>query len=167
MSTFAYATLTNVRDDADPQKPENAKPGVNKYVDAMAALVPAEILGLHAILLSFTTEKASNDDGKVSTIISEPETLAWCFWGLIVMSVVLYLFGRGKKHVNKLDWLRLLIPPCAFVLWTMLQKATAFDAAFPDMGFVERMAIALFGAVFLGALAASLASKASEAPATS
>lgn len=64
MSTFAYATLTNVRDDADPQKPENAKPGVNKYVDAMAALVPAEILGLHAILLSFTTEKASNDDLK-------------------------------------------------------------------------------------------------------
>ncbi len=164
MSTFAYASLTNVRDDADPGDAAAAKHEAGLAIDAMAALVPAEILGLHAVLLSFMTEKASAVDGKVSTIISEPGTLAWSFWGLIVLTVVLYLFGRGPKHFNTLDLIRVFIPPCAFVLWTMLQKSTAFDAAFPEMAFVERMAIALFGAVFLGALAAWLASKASAAP---
>lgn len=163
MSTIAYARLTNIRDDADPKrKPEETKPGVGSYVDTVAALVPAEVLTLHAFLLSFTTETKTDADGMVATVITEPGTLGNSFWALIVLSIILYLLARGKAHVNKFDWIRLAVPPLAFIAWTMLQKATAFDAAFPQMPAAPRTAVAVFGAVLLGAIAAWLSRTASQ-----
>ena len=163
MSTIAYASLTNVRDDADPTKKRDAtKPGVSGYVDAVAALVPAEVLSLHALLLTFTTQTTKDAAGMVITVITEPATLKYSFWALIGLTIIVYLSARGRAHANKLDALRLGIPPVAFVAWTMLQKATAFDAAFPGMRGVPRAAVALFAAVLLGVLAAWLAKKASE-----
>jgi len=56
MSTLAYAQLTNKRDDAAPGTSETTNaPGVKSYVDALAALVPAEVLTLHALVISATT----------------------------------------------------------------------------------------------------------------
>ncbi len=166
MSTLAYAKLTNVRDDTDPREAaDGAKPGVNKYVDAMAALVPAEVLALHAMLITILTESTEGEtDADTIITILEPGTLEWSFWGLVLLTVILYLLGRGWKHANGLDWLRMLVPPGAFVAWTMLQPSTAFDAVFPDISSPTRMTIAVFAAVILGALATWLAGKAEAGP---
>lgn len=161
MSTVAYAALTTVREAADPKtKTRDTAPSVNTYVDAIAALVPAEVLALHAVIVSATTETV---DG-VTEITSRP-TLYWAFFGLLVLSIGLYVGYRlMAKKWDKLDLARMFIPPLAFVGWTMLQRATAFDAVFPDMADAPRTVVALFLAVILGVLAAALAYKAEQKP---
>ncbi len=169
MSTIAYATLTTKRHQAPPGRSIDKKapgPGVNSYVDAMAALVPAEVLALHAVILSFTT-KTTTVDGKAVIEITDSSTLAWSFWGLVLLCVGLFIVPRltvSKQEpggqINKLDWLRAVIPAAALVVWTMLQKATAFDALNAGLSDGGRTVIALFGAVVLGALARILAKQA-------
>ena len=71
MSTIAYAQFTTRREAAAPGTSTSASPpGVKTYVDALAALVPAEVLTLHALILSVTTKV----DGNV-TQITETRTL--------------------------------------------------------------------------------------------
>ena len=94
---------------------------------------------------------------------SEPGTLRLAFVGLIVLSVALYLVPRFKTR-EKLDAGRALIPPIAFVAWTMLQRATAFDAVWPTLGDAPRTVIALFAAAILGMVAARLAKQADQSP---
>ncbi len=162
MSIIGYAKLTNIRDLSDPNKENSPKPSsITHYLDAMAALVPAEVLSLHAIILTFTTASKKDEKGVISTSISDPEVLSWVFWGLIILSILLFFVSRVGK-LDKFDWLRALIPPFAFVCWTMLQKTTAFDAVCIDMDEASRIAIALFLAVGLGLLATFLAKKADE-----
>ena len=56
MSTLAYAQLTNAREAAPPgTSTTTSKPGIKTYMDAFAALVPAEVLTLHALIISATT----------------------------------------------------------------------------------------------------------------
>ena len=158
MSTLAYASLTARREAAPPQKSKSeSPPGVGSYVDAMAALVPAEVLSLHAMILSVTT---STQQGVIK--IEDAQTLSWAFLGLIVLSVVLYVAPRFKKW-DRLDYIRVIIPPLAFLAWTMLQRATAFDAV-SQLAPEPRTVIALFLAVLLGLTAAGLANKADKQP---
>lgn len=159
MSTLAYAALTTKREQATPATSSSQNPpGVSTYVDALAALVPAEVLTLHALILSVTTTKAD----KVTTI-TDPLTLRWAFAGLIVLSVLLYVASRLKNGSwDRLDFLRASIPPLAFVGWTMLQRSTAFDALAPDMKDAPRTVAGLFLAVLLGLAAAALANKADQ-----
>jgi hypothetical protein len=157
MSTIAYAQLTTRREEAPPRTSSSkSPPGVKTYVDAFAALVPAEVLTLHALILSATTKIENN-----ATYITAPETLAWAFWGLLLVSIGLYAMPRivGGKWDN-LDWIRMLIPPLSLVGWTMLQRTTAFDAVFPALPESTRTVSALFLAVVLGSAATSLAFKA-------
>jgi hypothetical protein len=169
MSTLAYAMLTTKRQadqvellkmQKDNQTDEKSATGVKTYVDALAALVPAEVLALHALILSVTTEVTGN-----ATIISEPLTLAWAFAGLLLLSVGLYVAPRmlAKKWDN-LDYLRMLIPPLSLLGWTMLQRATAFDAVFPDMSSAARTVCGLFLGVILGAAATWLSYEANQKP---
>src|SRR5262245_6831172 len=133
--------------------PSTSSPGVNTYVDALAALVPAELLTLHAAIISVTTEIKDN----TTTIIDVP-TLRLAFWALLLLGIGFYLVPRLlDRKWEALDYLRVLIPPTAFVGWTMLQRATAFDAAFPGLAAAPRTVIALFLAVIVGAIAAALA----------
>ena len=159
MSTLAYAALTIKREVAPPGQSETtAAPGIKTYVDALSALVPSEVLTLHALIISFTT-KITGD----TTKIEDPSTLSWAFVGLMILAVALYAAPRlleGKW--DKLDWLRMFIPPLAFAAWTMLQRTTAFDAAFPALAQSPRTVAALFLAVVLGALATALAYKADQ-----
>lgn len=75
--------------------------------------------------------------------------------------MVLYVVPKVRSwHV--LDYGRVLIPPAAFIAWTMLQPATAFDAVMPDLSKAARTIIALFAAVLLGLAAAALAGKADD-----
>jgi len=157
MSTFVYARLTNLRDQAQPNtSTATAPPGLGSYVDALAALVPAEVLSVHAVLLTFTTSTAN----KVTTI-EATSTLAWSFYGLIALCVVIYVVGRGNL-ADRLDWVRAAIPPLAFVAWTMLQRATAFDAINPSLPSEPRTAIGIFVAVILTLVTAALARMADQ-----
>jgi hypothetical protein len=157
MSTLAYAQMTTKREEAQPKtSTSTSPPGVKTYVDALAALVPAEVLTLHGLILSVTTKV----EEKV-TKITAPETLSWAFLGLLIVSVGLYGAPRLlAKKWDVLDWFRAAIPPLAFIGWTMLQRATAFDAVFPGMLDASRTVVALFLAVVLGAGATVLAYKA-------
>jgi hypothetical protein len=157
MSTLAYATLTTKRDKAPSgESTSNSPPGITSYIDAVAALVPAEVLTLHAVILSFTTKTGQDTAGNSITEITEPGTLAWAFIGFILLSIVLYIMPR-VSDMNRWDWLRAAIPPIAFVAWTMLQRATAFDAVWPELGEAPRTVVALFGVVILGVMATALA----------
>jgi hypothetical protein len=167
MSTFAYAAITSARDAATPgTSTKQGSPGVATYVDALAALVPAEVLTAHAAILTFTTDTVTTS-GKPVVTVSDPGTLQIVFWALTLLSVVVYVFGRWMaKKWDGYDWLRMLIPAAAFVGWTMLQKATAFDALnctwiTPGM----RNVIPIIGAIVLGLITSVLAYRAdAQAP---
>lgn len=159
MSTIAYAAITEKREEAEPgTSTRKASPGVGTYIDAIAALVPAEVLTLHAIIISVTT----GTDGKIEG--PAQSTLFAAFYGLVGLSLVLYVATRlmQRKWDQKLDYFRMFIPPLAFVCWTMLQRATAFDAAFPRLEASARTVIALFAAVLLGLAASALAFRADQ-----
>ncbi len=158
MSTLAYAALTTRRLQGAPgTTTSTSPPGVQTYVDAVAALVPAEVLALHAVIVSLTTSTADS-----VTRISAPDVLRVAFWALIALSVVLYCVPRFKTR-ERLDVLRAAIPPLAFVAWTMLQRVTAFDAVFPGLKDPGRTVYALLAAVILGIVAGSLANRADKA----
>jgi hypothetical protein len=175
MSTLGYAQLTNARETSPPgTSTTTGNPGIRTYVDAFAALVPAEVLTLHALVISVTTETtqkaASAGEGKTETVTTilpnATETLEVAFWVLVIMSIALYVAPRyfGGKW-DKFDWARVAIAPLAFLGWTMLQRATAFDAAFPDVNSISRTVSALFLGAVLGAVTAGLAMKADAKPA--
>jgi hypothetical protein len=160
MSTIAYAAFTQSREEATPGKSTTTEPpGIKTYVDALAALVPAEVLTLHALFLSATTSTSGGQ-----TTITAPGALTAAFYGLIGLSVVFYIVARlsnGGKW-DRLDYARVAIPPLAFVGWTMLQRTTAFDALGLGMSNASRSVLALFLATVLGIVAASLAYKADQ-----
>lgn len=157
MSTLAYAAFTSRRETASPGTSTSKNPpGVSTFVDALAALVPTEVLTLHALILSVTTTTAAN-----TTMITDGATLKWAFGGLIILSIGLYVVPRFQKW-ETLDYLRAAIPPLSFVGWTMLQKSTAFDAVAPQLNSAPRTVAGLFVAVVLGVLATTLARKADQ-----
>lgn len=163
MSTVAYAEFTNKREEAKPGKSTTAEaPGVRTWVDALASLVPAEVLAAHALIISMTTQ-TTNTGAATVTVISDAQTLGWVFYVLAAVSLVLYALARSvAKTWDRWDFVRMLIPPMAFVGWTMLQPASAFDAAYPGLDQAPRTAIAVIGAIVLGAIAAALAFKADQ-----
>jgi hypothetical protein len=162
MSTFLYAAMTSKRVEGRPGTTTSTQPpGVGTYVDAFAALVPAEVLGVHATILTFTTEVVRDARGATAIAITEVATLRWVFWALLALSMALYALPRIiRSRWDRWDWVRVAIPPLAFVGWTMLQKATAFDAVAPGMSSATRNAVAIIGGVFLGVIAAQLAHRA-------
>jgi hypothetical protein len=155
MSTLAYAAFTAAREKAPPRtSTSDSPPGVKTYVDVLAALVPAEVLTAHGVILAFTTSKDAS--GKAS--IDNPHTLSASFYGLVLLCILLYWVARRRKLPwVPLDYARMLIPPAAFVGWTMLQRATAFDAVAPNLSYPARSVIAVFLAVLLGIAASVLA----------
>jgi hypothetical protein len=156
-------------------KPAAGSRDVNNYVEALSALIPAEVLTLHALILSATTTIRQSDkpaEGTITTI-SDPQTLKYAFAGLIALSFLLYVVPRiyaamravggnlwlWLKQLDVLDWARASIPPLAFVGWSMLQRATAFDAAFPWVSQSQRTVAGLFLGTLLIAAASWLAFK--------
>ena len=165
MSTLAYAALTNARDTATPGTSSKTSPGVGTYIDAFAALVPAEVLTLHGLMISLTTITKKDSAGNDVTLIvpADLHDVQLCFWGLAVLSMILYAGPRLlNKKWDRFDVLRILIPPLAFVGWTMLQKMTAFDAAWPHLQEPGRTLIALFLGVLLGLASVALAYQADQ-----
>ena len=172
MSTLLYSHLTTQRQEApegtstaravDGAAPEAGKPGVSPFVDAMAALIPAEVLAVHAVLISLGTKTEEGADDKAVTTITEPGGLKALFIALLITSVILYVLGHIKTW-GVWDWVRMLIPAAAFAAWTMLQKATMWDAWAPGMDELTRTGIGLIAALILGGVAYALAYKADAA----
>jgi len=113
MSTIAYAQMTNAREAAAPgTSTTTGTPGLKTYVDAFAALVPAEVLTLHALLISFTTETARKTSGTsvarwspLQRSSPRQRVLSKCRFGCFSS------FGRSLRgapilrwKVDKFDW---------------------------------------------------------------
>ena len=159
MSIIGYAAITNGRDASNPgatfrdatDETTNSK---KTYIDALAALVPAEVLAAHALVISYATKT----ENKVATI-TDPDTLWIAFWSLCTVSLILYAVPRAiGGRWEKRDWGRLFIPCFAFVGWTMLQTTSAFDAVF-SITQPRRALYAIILALVLGAVATALAYK--------
>ncbi|MBS1598394.1 MAG: hypothetical protein JST75_09210 [Bacteroidetes bacterium] len=159
MSTLMYAALTTRREESHPgTSTTSSAPGIRTYADAFAALVPAEVLTLHALIISFTTN-TENATTKITSIA----VLQWSFYALAALSMILYVTSRLQNGKwDRLDYVRMLIPPLSFVGWTMIQKATAFDALKVDISESSRTVISLFTGVLLGVLASSLSFRADQ-----
>ena len=157
MSIIGYAAITNSRDASGPgatfaDATDETKSSKKKYIDALAALVPAEVLAAHALVISYATKT----ENKVVTI-TDPDTLWLAFWSLCAVSLILYAVPRAiGGRWEKWDLARLFIPVFAFVGWTMLQTPSAFDAVF-SLTQPRRALYAILLALVLGVVATALA----------
>jgi hypothetical protein len=161
VSTLLYATITRTRAaeppgdtfmDSTEKKDKDAK---KTYIDALAALVPAEVLALHAFAIGYATKQENN-----VVTITQMGLLQLTFWAAIAISMLLYAIKRYRSGGgwDGLDWFRLAIPALAFVGWTMLQPTSAFDAVL-DIPQGWRAVGAAILAIILGAAATKLAEK--------
>jgi len=122
MSAILYGKLVRKQtEDAVKGAAVKGDAGENKLATAIAALIPAEIIALHGLVLSRTTTTGA--DG--STAITQPETLKWSLIVLLVVTVGVYLIGRGLKDWQNLDYIRAVVPPFAFLAWTGLLGTSA------------------------------------------
>src|SRR5436190_2054917 len=112
MSTLAYAALTAQREKTAPAlleafNPDHAPrptdgtskpPNVSTYIDAMAALVPSEVLAFHAIMVSIAAA-TKNGVTTITNVIAMQAT----FWTLVVLSSLLYLVPHFLSRTGKLE----------------------------------------------------------------
>ena len=68
------------------------------------------------------------------------------------------------RGLNIWDIVRALIPPFAFVGWTMLQKVTAFEAVAPNFASDWRWALGIALGIILGLIAGVLGEKVNKEP---
>ena len=179
MSTVAFGALTTRREKSDSGTSKTDQPpGLNSYIDILAALVPAEVLAIHAIIIAAVT--ATNPAGQ--TQITQPGTLRLAFWLLAGLAAVLFVLGRRPaptpaavlqqsgtsvprwQHLEWQDLIRVAIPPAAFVGWTMLEPTSAWNVVVPGMSTGTRTLIALVGAVLLAAVTKAMASHSDNKP---
>ena len=122
MSAFAYGRMVQLR--AVPTttgKTPATLTGTDKLVAAVAALVPAEVIAGHAYLVGrFTTT-----DAQGTTTITDASALRVALVVLLVLSFVPFVVGRGRTAWTRPDWVRLFLPPAAFLVWTMLIGTSA------------------------------------------
>jgi hypothetical protein len=157
MSTLAFAAITSRRLAATPgSSSETAPPAFKPYVDAMAAIVPAEVLAAHATVVGVLSDVAKDAHGHDVTVLGHPNYLKLTFWVLLALSPGLYLVGRliSKQQLRRLDILLALLPPAAFFAWTMLQPTTVLDAVIPQFEVPGRTVVGILAAVVLAPLAA-------------
>ena len=156
MSTLLYGTITRKREEAAPgTSTRESSPNVSTFVDVLSALVPAEVLAIHALVIGYATSVS----GGTTTITAPDQLRAW-FFILAGAPIVLYLFGLKKAVPTGWDWVRMFIPSLAFIGWSMLQRSTVFDGLAPNFDPNWRWTIGLALALFLGAFAAALGNEA-------
>lgn len=159
MATLAYAIRTEQREDSPSGTSESTgKPGSSTWIDAMAALVPAEVLAAHAFILTLTTKTTDTPGDEDVTTITDPGLLKGVFWALLALAAALYVIKKIKSF-HGWDYARAVLPAAAFVLWSMLTPSSAFDAQF-DWDGNARIAIAVIGAILVAAIAKALGVKA-------
>jgi len=179
LSSYLYGSITRKRLDTQSDAPlvyaqaaegeaglkplegeDPTKETVSHWQDTLAALVPAEVLAFHGVAMTVgTTTSGQGDD--TTTVITNSSEMLIVYWVLVGAAFVLYLFGAKSFKVS--DFLRALIASLAFILWTMIQPSTAFDALDWNPSTLIRVMMALVGAALLGIFVNILATKADEA----
>jgi outer membrane biosynthesis protein TonB len=133
--------------------------------------VPVEVLAAHALILSFTTTKATVDSSSGAAqhgaVVSEPSALLIAFFGLLILSVAFYAIGLRPRKFTWQIVVGGLIPAGAFIAWTMVQRTTAFDAVAPGMNFASRQVVGVLAATILPVVATLLAVRLNNSPADS
>lgn len=169
MSTLAYGALTRLRENAAPGTSSSTQPpGLRSWVDVLTALIPVEVLAAQAVVVALATRTSRDVSGNVVTVITAPGTIRWAFAGLALASIALYAVGHVGTAIrdwNGADWLRMLIPPLALLMWTMLVRTSAFDALFPGTDDQLRYAAAAVSAAVLAVVVATLSYRAAQSPA--
>jgi hypothetical protein len=175
MSTIAFGALSTRREQSDSGKSTSEQPpGVSSYVDILAALVPAEVLAINSIVVASVT--AQGPGGPATP--AEAGTYRWMFGLLLTLAAVLFVLGRrpapapdpsrsGRTTWQNWEWqdlIRMLIPPAAYVCWTMIEPSSVWSAIAPGMSSGTRLLIPLVGAAVLGAVTKALASHADKKP---
>jgi hypothetical protein len=160
MSTIVYGRLTRTATttpqfraaDGEMETPDQKMATI---AQALSALVPAEVLAIHAGILAYATVVAT--DG--TTTVTEPNVLKATFPVLLGLTVALFLIGRAPKFVPA-DLLRVLVPPGAFFAWMLLTGTSAASPWFTYNRGYLLLAGGAIGAIVI-ALAIRLTPKAS------
>ncbi len=139
MSTLLYESLTSTRESTLADQPvlletpapddPGKKKEVNKFVDSVAALVPAEALAIHLLILNAVTEKDETKPDALTVTFTEKAWGQRGWWFCIVAVLLLYAVPhiiKGKFGI--LDPIRMLIPVAAFIAWTWMIETSLFDA---------------------------------------
>jgi hypothetical protein len=172
MSSVAFGALATRREQSDSRTSTSEQPpGLNTYVDVLAALVPAEVLAIHALIIAAVTKTIPHGQ----TQITDQTTLRWAFWLLLGLSSVLFILGRRPapapavvrqqsggtvprvQRWESQDLLRLLIPPAAFAGWVMVEPGSVWNAVAPTTSSGMRILVPMVGAVLLAAVTKALA----------
>ena len=180
MSTLLYQAVTLRREQSptpaqerDAGEPDAGKKKPGEFLDVVAALVPAEIIAVHALILGTVSTKTEDADGAITTKLDPTQATLerWSWIGLVVAAAVLYVVPHAvssaragrRPLVDRLDLLRMLIPAAAFWIWTMIQKGTLFEAVFAELSTPARAVVGGFAGLLLVAIAKLLSYKADEA----
>jgi hypothetical protein len=134
------------------------------YIDALAALVPAEALAFYAGIVIPNATHTSSVNGRNVTVISNPGLLEWSCAGLLALSSLLYIVGRKKGQLHPWDVLRFFIPPMAFAAWLLVQNPSVWDSWWPGSSIGARAVLAAFVAIVLGIAASALGQQADAMP---
>jgi hypothetical protein len=155
MSSLAFGRLVRLDAQARVRGVSGEDTADNKLIAGLAALIPVEVIAAHALVLGATTAT----DASGTTTITASAPLSASFWGLLALSMAFYLVGRGFANWTSVDWLRLALPPLAFVLWTALIGTSALSpwVAGLDHAWVTVAAVLLAGVLL--ALSAAVAPK--------
>ena len=170
MSTLAYGALTRLRERAAPgTSASTAAPGLRSWVDVVTALIPVEVLAAQTLVIVAATERRRDVYGNVVITMTSPGAVRLTFAGLVLLSIALYVVGHlgaaGFLHWDRADWLRMLMPPLALLLWSMAARTTAFDALVPEASDDVRSVASIVLAAILVVAVAALAYVAGQSPA--
>ena len=179
MSTVSFGALTTRREKSDSGTSKSDQPpGLNSYIDVLAALVPAEVLAIHAVIIAAVT---TTNQSAVRAKITQPATLrlAFCCWAAwrcvlrappavsLTPAAVRQQAGASVPRWQRLEWqdlIRIVIPPAVFVGRTLLEPTSVWNVVDASMSSGTRMLIAMVGAVLLAAVTKALASHSDNKP---
>jgi hypothetical protein len=161
MSAFLYGALTAKREKTQGDTTRTAPPGFKTSVDALVALVPADVVAASLALTPIASNSTrSSQHTDVVTTVNHGD-LKVTFFVLVALGPGLYLLGHTKglrdwSTLSKADILRMLIPAGAFVGWSAAQHpSTLFDAAISISDGMKALVIVV-GGIVLAAFAHGL-----------
>jgi hypothetical protein len=161
MSAFLYGALTAKRETTHGDTRRTQPPALGTSIDALIALVPADVLAAALALTPAATNstRTSNDASTITTV--HHTDLKQVFFVLVALGPFLYLIGHTKgfrvwSTLSVGDLPRMAIPALAFIGWSAAQRPSAlFDAAI-SISDTHKALLIVVGAIILGALAHGL-----------
>lgn len=147
--------LADAKQKHDQQEQTTPAGSAKSYVDALAAIIPAEALVFYSVALPLATNVVKVDQQETLTIQSQSAVQAVLVFS-VLLSLAFFLFGRGITDWERLDYLRAALPPIAAMLWLVLQNPSTMFLVFNQLDEALSRVVALFLAAVVGGLAAKL-----------